>query len=119
MKKSLIATACLGLMLSGSMLVAQEKGKGKGKGAPAGNVAKGKEVFEANCGVCHNADSDERKMGPGLKGISKHAKLANDEAVTDASIAAFVANGGNGMPGFADLLTTAEKADILAFLKSL
>jgi mono/diheme cytochrome c family protein len=118
MKKSLIAITCLGLMLSGGLL-AQEKGKGKGKGAPAGNAAKGKELFEANCGVCHNADTEERKMGPGLKGVSKHDKLANGEAVSDATITAFVNAGGNGMPGFADLLTTGEKADILAFLKSL
>jgi cytochrome c len=122
MKKSLIAMTCLSIMLAGGML-AQEKGKGggkgKGKGAPAGDVAKGKEVFEANCAVCHNADTEERKMGPGLKGVSKHAKLTNGEAVTDASIIAFLNAGGNGMPGFGDLLTAAEKADVLAFLKSL
>ena len=119
MKKSLLAITCLGVMLSGGMLFAQGKGGGKGKAAPAGNAAKGKDLFEANCGVCHNSDSEERKMGPGLKGVSKHAKLANGEAVSDANIVAFLNAGGNGMPGFADLLTTSEKADILAFLKSL
>lgn len=121
MKKTLLTITCLGVMLSGGMLFAQGKGgKGKGKGAaPAGNVAKGKDLFEANCGVCHNSDSEERKMGPGLKGLSKRAKLVNGEATTDASISALVGAGGNGMPGFADLLTTAEKADILAYLNSL
>lgn len=120
MKKSLIAIACMGLMLSTGSLMAQDKGKGKGKGAPvAGDATKGKELFEANCGVCHNADSEERKMGPGLKGLSKHAKLANGEAVSDANITKFVNEGGNGMPPFADLLTAQEKAHILAFLKSL
>lgn len=119
MKKSLIAVTCLAAMLSGSALLAQEKGKGKGKGAAAGNVANGKEVFEANCSVCHNADSEERKMGPGLKGVSKHPKLANGEAVTDASITKFINEGGNGMPAFGDILTPGEKADVLAFLKSL
>jgi mono/diheme cytochrome c family protein len=119
MKKTLLAITCLGVMLSGSLLVAQEKGKGKGKAAAAGNAAKGKELFEANCGVCHNSDSEERKMGPGLKGLTKRAKLVNGEATSDATISALVNAGGNGMPGFADLLTTAEKADILAFLKSL
>ncbi|MEP6963661.1 MAG: cytochrome c [Acidobacteriota bacterium] len=115
MKKSLVAISFLGVVLSAGMLM----GQGKGKAGAAGNAAKGKEVFEANCSVCHNSDSEERKMGPGLKGISKHAKLANGETPTDPNIIAFLNAGGNGMPGFADLLTNAEKADILAFLKSL
>ena len=29
----------------------------------------GKTVFEARCVDCHNADSKEEKVGPGLKGI--------------------------------------------------
>ena len=118
MKKSLFAVACMGLLLSTGSLMGQ--GKGKGKAAPvAGDAAKGKELFEANCAVCHNADSEERKMGPGLKGVSKHAKLANGDAPTDPNITKFVNEGGNGMPPFADLLTGQEKAHILAFLKSL
>ncbi len=121
MKKTLLAMTCLSVMLSGGMLFAQGKGggKGKGKGAAAGDVAKGKEAFELNCGVCHNSDSEERKMGPGLKGLAKRAKLVNGEATSDTTIMDLVNNGGNGMPGFADLLTTSEKADVLAFLKSL
>jgi cytochrome c len=120
MKKTLLAMTCLSVMLSGGMLFAQGKGGGKGKGkAAAGDVAKGKELFESNCGVCHNSDSEERKMGPGLKGLSKRAKLVNGEATSDTTIMNLVNTGGNGMPGFADLLTTAEKADVLAFLKSL
>jgi mono/diheme cytochrome c family protein len=116
MKKSLIAMTCMGLMLSAGTIFAQ--GKGKGKGA-AGDVAKGKEAFEANCSVCHNADTEERKMGPGLKGLTKHAKIANGEAMNDANLTKFLNEGGNGMPGFADILTTGEKADIMAYLKSL
>ncbi|MEO8096678.1 MAG: cytochrome c [Acidobacteriota bacterium] len=114
MKKSLVGMSLLGVVLSAGMLL----GQGKGKGG-AGNAAKGKELFESNCSVCHNSDSDERKMGPGLKGVSKHEKLANGKAPTDANVIEFLNAGGNGMPGFADLLTGAEKADILAFLKSL
>lgn len=116
MKKSLIAIGCLGLMLSGTAFA---QGKGKGKGAAAGNAAKGKEVFEANCSVCHNADSEEKKMGPGLKGVTKRPKIANGETMNDANLAKFINEGGNSMPAFADILTTQEKADILAYLKTL
>ena len=44
------------------------------KGA-SGDAAKGKATFEDNCAVCHNADSAEKKGGPGLKGLFKKAKL--------------------------------------------
>ncbi len=116
MKKSFVAMSCLGLVLSTGALFAQ--GKGKGKGA-AGDVAKGKETFESTCSGCHNADSTEVKMGPGLKGLTKRPKLVNGDAMSDASVTKLVNEGGNGMPAFGDVLTAPEKADILAFLKSL
>jgi mono/diheme cytochrome c family protein len=122
MKKVLTAVSCLALMLSSGMLVAQDKGAKAGKTtgkAAAGNVAKGKEVFESYCVVCHSADTEERKMGPGLKGLTKHAKIVNDEPMNDANLMKFINEGGNSMPAFADQLKTTEKADILAFLKSL
>jgi mono/diheme cytochrome c family protein len=87
----------------------------------AGNASKGKDVFEQNCGVCHNADSTERKMGPGLKDLYKRAQLANKKKVTDANVLDFVNKGSSekGMPGFADQLTDQEKTDLIAYLKTL
>jgi len=115
MKKSLIAMSCMGLLLSTGALF----GQGKGKGGAAGNAAKGKMVFEETCSACHNADNEERKMGPGLKGLTKRPKLANGEAMSDAAVTKLLNEGGNGMPAFADVLSATEKADILAYLKSL
>lgn len=83
-----------------------------------GDAAKGKEVFE-QCGVCHNADSDEKKMGPGLKGLYKKAKMANGQKPTDASILALVNKGKGAMPAFADVLSAEEKANLMAYLKTL
>jgi mono/diheme cytochrome c family protein len=113
MKKTLIAIGCLAAMLAAG----QDK-KGATKGG-AGNAAKGKEVFESNCSVCHNADSDEKKMGPGLKGLFKHDKLANGKKPTEANVKALIEAGGNGMPAYADMLTADEKANVLAYLKTL
>jgi mono/diheme cytochrome c family protein len=88
------------------------------KAAPAGDAAKGKDVFE-QCAVCHNADSTEKKMGPGLKGLFKKAKLTNGKPVTEANVLAVINAGGNGMPAYADMLSDAEKADVIAYLKTL
>jgi cytochrome c len=84
----------------------------------AGNAAKGKEVFE-QCGICHNADSDEKKMGPGMKGLFKKAKMANGKAPTEANVRAKIDEGGNGMPAYKDMLSDQEKDDLIAYLKTL
>ncbi len=84
----------------------------------AGNAAKGKEVFE-QCGVCHNADSEEKKMGPGLKGLFKHDKLVNGKKPTEANVRAKIDEGGNGMPAYKDMLSDTEKDDLIAYLKTL
>ena len=71
------------------------------------------------CGVCHNADSDQKKMGPGLKGLFKKDKLANGKKLTDANIRAKIEEGGNGMPAYKDMLTDAEENNLIAYLKTL
>lgn len=74
-----------------------------------GDAAKGKEVFE-QCSACHNADSTDKKMGPGLKGISKQS---------ESKVRAKIDEGGNGMPAYKDILSQQEKDDLVAYLKTL
>jgi len=96
------------LALNGSLFAADKKG----------DAAKGKEVFE-QCGVCHSATTDAKKMGPSLKGIFKKPTLANGQPVTDANVLSMINKGKGTMPAFADVLTNEEKADVLAYLKTL
>src|SRR5579871_2660453 len=108
-RRGLVAASCLGLMLVGARLLP----------AKDGNAEKGKEVFE-QCSVCHNADSDEKKMGPGLKGLFKKAKLtSNGKKPTEANVLEKINEGGNGMPPYKDMLSDQEKADLIAYLKTL
>ena len=111
MKKGIIATSCLAaaLMIGGRMFAA----------APAGDAEKGKAIFEDNCAVCHNADSDEKKIGPGLQGVTKKEKLKNGKKPTDGNLKAIINAGGNGMPAYADMLSDEERDNILAYLKTL
>ncbi len=66
MRNWIVGCATGAVLLAGLMagLNAQDKGK-------PGDAAKGKECFE-QCSVCHNADSTETEVGPGLKGLFKH-----------------------------------------------
>ena len=109
MKKSQYLAIAIALIAGSVQAYAQAKG----------NAAKGKAVFE-QCAVCHNADSAERKMGPGLKGMVKKAKLdSTGKAPTDANVMNKIDEGGNGMPGYKDMLSAGEKADLMAYLKTL
>jgi cytochrome c len=86
--------------------------------AGKGDAAKGKEVFE-QCGVCHNADSTEKKMGPGLKGLFSHDKMLNGKKPTEANVRAKVDEGGNGMPAYKEILSDEDKDNLIAYLKTL
>lgn len=87
--------------------------------AGKGDAAKGKAVFEQQCGMCHNPDSDEKKMGPGLKGLYKKDKLVNGKKPTDATVKSRIDEGGGGMPAYKDMLSDTEKDDLIAYLKTL
>lgn len=87
-------------------------------GFQKGDAAKGKETFE-QCAVCHNTDSTEKKMGPGLKGLFKHEKLSNGKPVNEANVRAIINTGGDGMPAYESILSDEEKDNIIAYLKTL
>ena len=113
LRKILIAAGCFALLVSAPALF------GQGKRGGGGDAAKGKELFEANCSVCHNSDSEETKVGPGLKGLFKHDKLLNGKKVTEESVKEMINEGGGGMPSFSDMLKDDEKDNLVAFLKTL
>lgn len=111
MKKTL--TLVCATLATAAFLTAQEE-----KPTGAGDAAKGKETFE-QCGACHNTDTDEKKMGPSLKGLYKRGKLTNGKKVTDATVLEVINKGGNGMPPYDELLSAEEKADVIAYVKTL
>ena len=100
----------IGLLAAGLMVVA----------APlaAQDAAVGQEIFDTKCSVCHNADSADKKIGPGLAGI-KDGKLPSGKDATDENMTENLNKGGNGMPAFEKLLSDEEKADIIAYVKTL
>jgi mono/diheme cytochrome c family protein len=73
--------------------------------AKKGDAEKGKEVFQ-QCTPCHNPDSNEKKMGPGLKGLFGKEKLNNGKPVTEENIRTQIDDGGNGMPAYKEMLKT-------------
>ena len=115
MLKSTLTSLSLGAVLAASLMTAQEKTAEKKTVDP---VVAGKEVFE-QCSGCHNADSDEKKMGPGLKGLFSKAKMKNGKKPTEESVKALINAGGGGMPAYEDMLSKDELSQVMAYLKTL
>lgn len=85
----------------------------------AGDTAKGKEIFDEQCSVCHDPASAEKKVGPGLKGLFKKDKMANGKKPTVENVTKVINEGGNGMPAYAEILSKEEINHVLAYLQTL
>ncbi|MBI3665387.1 MAG: cytochrome c [Acidobacteria bacterium] len=123
MKAFKIIALALTLSLAASVSLAEKEKKPKSSKkteakAPEGDVAKGTDLFEAKCMVCHNPDNNEKKIGPGLKGV-KDGKLPSGKDATRETILEVVNTGGGGMPAYKDLLTDEEKNDVVAYVMTL
>ena len=85
-----------------------------------GSPDKGNELFDEQCSSCHFAASVEVKVGPGLQLLFAREKLqSNGKAVTDANVLEKIEKGGGRMPAFKDTLSADDKADLIAYLKTL
>src|ERR1700753_1466877 len=94
--------------------------KAAGSGANAAAAARGNDVFDKKCTACHCADSDTKKIGPGLKGIGKRGTFTvNNNKVTDESLKTWIENGDTMMPPFKEVLEPAQIKDVVAYVKSL
>ncbi|MGB2635188.1 MAG: cytochrome c [Candidatus Acidiferrum sp.] len=113
-----LALICVALTGAGA-LFAQDSGKKTG-GANAAAVARGKSLFQQKCSICHYDTSDQKKIGPGLKGISKRGTFSvNGNKITDESLKTWIENGDQLMPPFKDVLEPAQIKDVIAYVKTL
>jgi mono/diheme cytochrome c family protein len=113
------ALAFAGAVLAQDPPPAKKQTKKSGSGDAAA-VTRGKEIFDKKCGICHYADNDQKKIGPGLKGISKRGTFTvNNNKVTDETLKAWIENGDTLMPPFKDVLDPAQIKDVIAYVKTL
>lgn len=122
MKRTLTALGFAVLALA-AVAAAQQKSAKKANGSGASNsaaAARGKDIFDKKCSICHYADSDAKKIGPGLKGLSKRGTFTvNNNKVTDENLKTWIENGDSLMPPFKDVLDEAQIKDVIAYVKTL
>jgi len=86
----------------------------------AAAVSRGKTLFQQKCAVCHYDTSDQKKIGPGLKGISKRGTFSvNGNKINDETLKTWIENGDQLMPPFKDALDQAQIKDVIAYVRTL
>jgi cytochrome c len=118
LKNTMIAAGLVGLFSGGTLLAQASTAKTAAPNAAA--VGRGKTVFQQKCSVCHYDNSEQKKIGPGLKGLSKRGTFSvNGNKITDESLRAWIENGDQLMPPFKDVLEAGQIKDVIAYVKTL
>ncbi len=121
MKRTSIILGMAAMAVAGAVFAQSPPAKSPAKKAASnGSATHGKEVFDKKCAVCHYADSDAKKIGPGLKGLAKRGTFTvNDAKVTDETLKTWIENGDTLMPPFKDALEAEQIKDVIAYVKTL
>jgi cytochrome c2 len=87
---------------------------------PAGDAGAGADVFRVNCLACHHAESENRKIGPGLAGLFERETLGRDRGpVTREAVRELMLDPPGTMPSFEGYLSDEELDDLVAYLETL
>ncbi|MGB7284262.1 MAG: c-type cytochrome [Candidatus Acidiferrum sp.] len=112
-----LLSLCVAVLAQDTTAKSQEKTTA---GKLSASAAKGKDLFEQKCSICHFADSTNRKIGPGLKGLYKRGTFSvNNKKVTTENLTTWIENGDSLMPPFKDVLDAQQIKDVVAYVKTL
>jgi len=77
-------------------------------------AAAGEKIFAQSCASCHEVNSRQQLVGPGLKSYYTEYH----PSPVDAAVRKLIIGGKGTMPGFSNFTDT-ELADLIAYLKTL
>jgi len=111
--------ALSGTLVVAASVLAQSSAK-KSTGTNSAAATRGKSLFQQKCSICHYDTSDQKKIGPGLKGLAKRGTFTvNGNKITDDSLKTWIENGDQLMPPFKDVLEETQVKDVIAYVKTL
>jgi mono/diheme cytochrome c family protein len=120
MTKRLAAVIAVVWMAGLCLAVAQKKeAPKKATGASAREVAAGKDLFKEQCLQCHWPDKDDKRIGPGMKGLYKRDKMWDGKPFSEAAVKEMIIKGGGKMVGFEEVLNPKQIDQVIAYLKTL
>lgn len=79
---------------------------------------RGEEIYYIKCWMCHNEYTVKAKTGAvHLKDLYKRPRLTSGQPVNDRTVAEKIRNGGPEMPAYRHVLSDADIADLLSYLR--
>ena len=85
-----------------------------------GTAELGRATFATYCSDCHNSDSQERKVGPGLAGLfDRDALTIGDRPVTRENVRGQIVTPAGTMPSFGGFLSEEQLSDVVDYLETL
>jgi cytochrome c len=98
----------------------QDKTKKSEPTGPDEGIQRGTAIFKKQCSACHYATSDVKKIGPGLKGLTKRGTFSvNGNKVTEESLKIWIETGDSMMPSFKDTLKPDELQDLIRYVRTM
>jgi mono/diheme cytochrome c family protein len=111
--------ACQNATNAGSDKAGKPEPAAVAENAITGDLQKGKALFGSKCIFCHDTESTDTIVGPGLKGILKGEKLpASGKPATVENVINQLKTPFKKMPSFS-YLKDEEVEDIVSYLNSL
>jgi len=86
----------------------------------AGDPKSGEALFTTNCSNCHDAESTESRIGPGLAGLFGRAELpSSGKPVTRENVRAQIVTPLGNMPSFQSYISDEGLTNLLAYIETL
>ena len=118
--RNTLLLAAGGILTFAGTVLAQNSAKKPSAAATSEAVKRGKTIFGEKCALCHYDTSDQKKIGPGLKGLNKRGTFSiNGNKITDDALKTWIENGDQLMPPFKDVLEPDQIKDVIAYVKTL
>ena len=119
-----IGFACGGSRESSTLKNPEKSGPNKGETplptATVDELASGKEVFEANCAVCHKADGTGGAVTVEERSLDVEDLTSSKiKGFSDEKIIGYIMKGvpNEGMPAFKDKLSEGEMRDVVLYIR--
>ncbi|MFZ0635007.1 MAG: cytochrome c [Candidatus Acidiferrales bacterium] len=119
MKTAIALIMAFGISAGGCLLAAQSRPPGMQSLDTKETLGRGQAVFQKNCSICHYAASTQKKIGPGLRGLTARGRFADGTRVDSHNLTRWIQEGGKNMPPFRNQLTDAQMRDLLAYIRTL
>lgn len=123
MRRTMLRVAIVGGLATGLLLLSPAP-QGFSQPQAAADAAKGKTIFADNCAFCHNAESNEALVGPGLKDLFKWPahKMSDGTEHKEHTVEIIkkqVSEGGGAMAPMGETVNGQALDDLIAYLQTL